>query len=71
MVPARGRVRLAVYDLSGRLVAKLADENRERGKHGAVWNGRSAAGEEVPSGVYFLRLEQAGGVVAQKVVVRR
>jgi hypothetical protein len=71
LVPGRGRVRLAVYDLTGRLVAELVDENRERGKHGAVWNGRNASGEDVPSGIYFLRLEHAGGVAARKVVVRR
>jgi hypothetical protein len=71
VVPARGRVHVAVYDLTGRLVAELSDGPVEPGKHGAEWNGRTTSGEEVPSGVYFLRLVHAGGAAAQKVVVRR
>jgi hypothetical protein len=70
-LPARGRARLAVYDLQGRHVTEIANENGGPGKYAATWNGRNAAGEDVPSGVYFLRLELGSEVTAQKVVMRR
>ncbi|HLA69102.1 MAG TPA: T9SS type A sorting domain-containing protein [Bacteroidota bacterium] len=46
------RVRLTVYDLLGRVVAKLVDETLPAGPHRVTWN----AGQ-FPSGVYFVRLE--------------
>jgi hypothetical protein len=43
-LPAAGPVRLAVYDLAGRLVRVLVEEARAAGSHEAVWDGRDAAG---------------------------
>jgi hypothetical protein len=50
------RVRLAVYDVTGRLVTVLADGAAEAGEHAARWDGRDAHGRPVSSGVYFCRL---------------
>jgi hypothetical protein len=55
-----GPVRLAVYDVRGRLVRTLLDRPLERGVHGAIWDGRSEQGMAAASGVYFARLEAAG-----------
>ena len=52
-------VRLAVYDVSGRRVAWLADRWFGSGRHEVAWSGRDDRGRELPSGVYFARL-QAG-----------
>jgi YVTN family beta-propeller protein len=49
-------VRLAVYDLRGRLVRVLADEHLGAGQHERVWAGRDARGQRVPSGNYLYRL---------------
>ncbi|MCP4545011.1 MAG: T9SS type A sorting domain-containing protein [bacterium] len=55
---AQGPVRLAVYDISGRLVKTLiADDVRSAGRHEAVWNSRDERGRPVASGIYFYRLE--------------
>lgn len=50
-------IRLAVYDISGKLVATLVDENRNIGRHEVYWNGRDGHGGSVSSGVYFVRIE--------------
>jgi hypothetical protein len=50
-------VRLAVYDATGRLVARLVDEVREPGHYEAIWNGRDAAGRTCAAGVYLCRLD--------------
>jgi hypothetical protein len=55
-VAARGRVRLAVYDLLGREVAVLVDGPREADRHEAVLDGRT-----LPAGVYLVRMTTAAG----------
>ncbi len=59
-IPASGRVNLTVYNLLGREVIKLVDDDLEPGKFKAHWSGRDAGGIIVPSGLYFARLQAAG-----------
>jgi len=63
-LPEDGHVRLAVYDVSGRLVRVLEDADRSAGRHSVTWD---AAG--MASGVYFYRLEAAGKVLVRKAVL--
>jgi poly-gamma-glutamate capsule biosynthesis protein CapA/YwtB (metallophosphatase superfamily) len=60
------RVRLEIFDVTGRRVAVLADETRPAGVHRAEWDARGAA-----SGLYFCRLDAAGAVRTRKLVVMR
>lgn len=55
-------VRLLVHDLLGREVAVLVREPRSAGWHEVVWRA-----EGLTAGVYVLRLEAAGAVVARRV----
>lgn len=64
-----GRVSLKVYDVSGRLVATLLDENRGAGEHVARWDGRDARGRASSSGVYFARLAFGGETQTRKLVL--
>lgn len=59
-LPRAGRVRLDVFDISGRRVATLADAAFPAGRHAIVWDGRDTAGRPVATGVYFLRLAANG-----------
>ena len=52
---AAGRVRLAVFDLQGREVARLLDEERPAGLQAVTLPGRT-----LPRGVYHARLEHNG-----------
>lgn len=49
-------VRLAVYDLTGRLVRMLIAGEQPAGRHQMVWDGKDALGQRVASGVYLYRL---------------
>ena len=62
-LPAPSDVRLAVYDLQGRLVKTVAAGRYEAGRHSAVWDGSDDAGNPVSSGVYFYRLTVQNGAV--------
>jgi glucose/arabinose dehydrogenase len=55
-----GRVRLTVYDVAGRVVRRLADEEREAGPVRRTWTGEDDGGRPVPAGVYLVRLEAPG-----------
>jgi PKD domain-containing protein/VCBS repeat protein/flagellar hook capping protein FlgD len=58
-----GPLRVAVYDVSGRLVRVVCDEPAAAaGYHDFVIDGRGSHGETLSSGVYFYRVEAAEGV---------
>jgi subtilisin family serine protease len=65
-LPAAARVTVRVYNLRGQAVASLLEsEARSAGSHEIVWDGRTAAGERAPSGVYFFRLTTDTGDAGQ------
>lgn len=64
-----GRVRLAIYDLGGRLVATLADGVETAGAHQSRWNARTSEGARVTPGVYLARLSGAGAELTRRLVV--
>ncbi len=70
-VATAGSVRLAVYNLMGQQVRVLADGWLDAGAHHVRWDGRTAAGAEVSSGVYWAVLQTGDGVQTAKVVLIR
>jgi probable HAF family extracellular repeat protein len=65
------RVRVDVYDVQGRRVAKLTDGVRGAGTHSLSWNARSGDGQALASGIYFVRVQADGDAATRKVVLRR
>lgn len=65
------RSSLAVFDLSGRLVRTLLDQELAAGEHRILWDGRDEGGVPVASGVYWARLVAAGEQSRQRMVVLR
>jgi hypothetical protein len=64
-----GMVRLAVYDMNGRVVRTLVDGPRSAGEHAVTWDGRNSAGTPVASGMYFYRLATPGQSESNKIVL--
>jgi len=62
-------VTLENYDISGKRVAQLVDEEQERGFYTAEWNGKNERGDQVVTGVYFCRLTAAKEVLSKKLVL--
>ncbi|HET9253455.1 MAG TPA: FlgD immunoglobulin-like domain containing protein, partial [Candidatus Eisenbacteria bacterium] len=56
-----GRVRLVIYDLSGRRIRSLVDESLSPGEHAVDWTCSSDAGNLVAPGVYHAILDAPGG----------
>jgi len=59
-----GRVKLSVYDLTGRLVQTLADKEFDAGVHPFVFDGSALS-----AGVYFTRIESASFSQTKKLVL--
>ena len=57
-LPEAGDVGVMVFDAAGRLIRLLTEETYTRGIHRVRWDGRDERGGEVPTGVYFGRLDQ-------------
>ena len=55
-----GRVKLDVFDVSGRRVRTLLNEDQTRGRHRALWNGMTDEEAECSGGVYFVRIHSNG-----------
>jgi hypothetical protein len=63
-VPEAGHVSVMVYNITGQLVAELADSYMDANQYQFTWQG-----ENVPSGMYLLRAEYAGQVFTQKLML--
>lgn len=61
-----GRVRLEVFDVQGRRVARLHEGDRPAGVHRVEWEAGS-----LPSGLYLCRIEAAGASQAEKLILLR
>ncbi|HOT98045.1 MAG TPA: glycosyl hydrolase [bacterium] len=61
-----GPVRLAVYDITGRMVAMLIDGRCAAGEHRVIFRGQGLA-----SGVYLCRLETAAGREVRRMLLLR
>jgi hypothetical protein len=64
-------VRILVYDLRGRLIRILADEDRKAGRYQIYWDGRDNRGYNVSSGVYLYRFESGNFTSTRKMIVVR
>jgi hypothetical protein len=71
LLPEAQRVRVALYDGSGRFVALLADGDFARGRTEIRWNGDDAAGRPAPAGVYLARMDARDRSETVKLVLLR
>lgn len=67
-LPSRGPATLRIYDLAGRVVRTLLDQDLAGGDHTVTWDARDDAGQRVHVGTYFARL-MAGGHTAYRTLV--
>ena len=58
-VPSTDRIRIRLYDVTGRQVRSLVDRTYPAGEASAQWDGSDDAGNQVARGVYFARIEYA------------
>ena len=64
-------VTIKVYDMLGREVATLVNEQKAAGQYEVTWDGRGNSGSSVSSGVYFYRIKAGDFTASNKMVVVR
>jgi uncharacterized delta-60 repeat protein len=62
-------VRVSVYDVAGREVARLVDGPLEAGRYEVAWTGADASGGALAAGVYVVRMEAGAFTHALRVTV--
>ncbi len=60
-LPGESHVKLTLYNISGQLVRMLVNQKMSAGEWTETWDGRNDQGHQVPSGIYFYRLEAEHG----------
>ncbi len=63
------QVSITVYDLLGRTVKTLIDEQQVAGSYHAIWNGTDEAGAKAASGAYLVRMQTQEITQTQKVLL--
>jgi hypothetical protein len=63
-LPEASKVKINVFDVTGRLVTTLVNNEMKAGRYTAVWNGHEAA-----SGVYIVRMEATNFKAVRKVML--
>ncbi|MDP7031843.1 MAG: FlgD immunoglobulin-like domain containing protein [Gemmatimonadota bacterium] len=63
-----GRVKMDVFDVTGRRVVTLLDGLAEPGRWSVSWRGNDSSGKRAAAGVYFVRFEGVDQVRTRKVV---
>jgi hypothetical protein len=66
-----GHVTLAVYNIQGRRIRTLVDEDRYEGEHRVSWDGTDELGVDVAAGVYMYRLAQEEHEETRKMILVR
>ncbi|MBV6505562.1 MAG: hypothetical protein ILNGONEN_01125 [Syntrophorhabdaceae bacterium] len=70
-LPVPSEVKLEIFDILGRRVRTLVDGKQQAGFHSAQWDGKTTAGWQVATGLYFYRLEAKGFVKTRKMLLLR
>ncbi len=65
-IPNDSKVRIAIYDILGREVTTLLDEQKQAGYHIVYWNGNDKNGIAAASGIYLYRLTVGNYVKTKK-----
>jgi hypothetical protein len=70
-LPTSAHVRLSIYNALGQEVRRLVDYSQPAAYHQVVWDGRDDAGNLLPTGVYFYRLEAEKFTAIKKMVMMK
>ncbi len=70
-IPETGYVRISVFDVLGREVARLHNDVIEAGHHQFTWTGIDQFGSPVASGVYFIQMKSGDFTATSKALLMK
>ncbi|HEY3369360.1 MAG TPA: cellulase family glycosylhydrolase [Prolixibacteraceae bacterium] len=70
-LPKKGLVNVSIYNLSGKKMATLVDQQQAQGAHQVRWNNGSADTSKLTNGVYICKISSLGKTSTLKIVVKK
>lgn len=70
-LPVGGKTTIRIFNLRGQLVRILADAYQKAGVKTVRWDGRDGKGQEVASGVFFIRLQAGNTKFSRKITLQK
>ncbi len=68
ILPEDTHVNLVIYDLNGRVIKQLVNENQAEGSHRIVWDALNSSGYNLHNGIYLIKIESAFGTEILKII---
>ncbi len=62
-------VKVNIYDVAGRMIKELINEQKNTGKYSVTWNGKDNYGNTVASGNYFYQIISGDYIQAKKMIL--
>jgi hypothetical protein len=70
-IPKEGRIKLDIFDNTGRKIIRLIDGTYKKGNHEIAWNGINSNGNNVPEGAYFFHFQWKNQTIKEKFLFLR
>ena len=70
-IKEKNEVSLVIYDILGKEIIKIVQSHMDPGFHKVIWDGSSASGSVVSSGIYFYRITSGDYVNQKKMMLIR
>jgi ligand-binding sensor domain-containing protein len=68
---SHSQIQINVYDIFGRHVKSIVENQVSKGKHKAIWNGTNHLNQKVPSGQYFYVIKENDKIITKKMTFIR
>jgi len=68
-IPQQSRVVIKVYDMMGKEINTLVNEDKSPGYYSAQWNGENSYGTRVATGIYFYRVVAGNFAQVKKMIL--
>jgi hypothetical protein len=70
-LPQAQKVSIIIYDVNGRLIKTLINSGMQPGTQHLIWNAKNEKGNEVPAGIYFLKMKAGYYTETKKIVFEK
>ena len=70
-IPVESKVRISVYDATGRIIKTLINNNYEPGYYNTMWDCTDNANQKVSAGIYFYEMQATNFSTRYKMVIAR
>lgn len=70
-LPREDKVKLGIFDLTGRKIIELADKKYKKGAHSISWDTEKSKRHDIYNGIYFYRLHYKNKILSGKFLLIR